>query len=59
MENEMTYTNVVRLARAINHEDSRFSPPIPQVVYYQSGIGSEKNFYAEYIDGSMLSIYLP
>ncbi|KAF6766186.1 hypothetical protein DFP72DRAFT_865847 [Ephemerocybe angulata] len=44
------YTNVLRLARTIHHEDERFQPPIPQVVYYQSGIGTEKNFYSEYIE---------
>ncbi|KAF5337004.1 hypothetical protein D9611_003173 [Ephemerocybe angulata] len=46
------YTNVLRLARTIHHEDERFQPPIPQVVYYQSGIGTEKNFYSEYIEGT-------
>ncbi|KAJ7487558.1 hypothetical protein B0H11DRAFT_1720990 [Mycena galericulata] len=36
------------------HEDTRFQPPIPQIVFYQSGIGSEKNFYSEYITGNMV-----
>lgn len=26
-------------------------PPIPQVVFYQSGIGTEDNLYSEYIEG--------
>jgi hypothetical protein len=26
-------------------------PPIPQIVYYQPGIGTEQNFYSEYIEG--------
>ncbi|KAJ7596991.1 hypothetical protein C8J56DRAFT_918849 [Mycena floridula] len=49
-----SYTNILRLARTIDHEDKRDSggPPIPQIVFYQSGIGSEKNFYAEYIEGT-------
>jgi hypothetical protein len=36
------------------HRNSRWcrNPPIPQVVFYQSGIGSENNFYAEYIQGA-------
>jgi uncharacterized protein (DUF2235 family) len=46
------YTNILRLARTINHEDNRFNPAIPQVVYYQSGIGSENNFYSEYVQGA-------
>ena len=25
--------------------------PIPQIVFYQSGIGSQKNLYSEYIQG--------
>ena len=26
-------------------------PAIPQIVFYQSGIGSQKNLYSEYIQG--------
>ncbi|KAJ7786267.1 hypothetical protein B0H16DRAFT_25079 [Mycena metata] len=51
-ENRQSYTNILRLARTINHEDSRSHPPIPQIVFYQSGIGSEKSFYSEYIVGT-------
>ncbi|KAJ7169841.1 hypothetical protein C8R46DRAFT_214095 [Mycena filopes] len=51
-ENRQSYTNILRLARTINHEDDRFHPPIPQVVYYQSGIGSEKGFYSQYVVGT-------
>ncbi|KAF8905539.1 hypothetical protein CPB84DRAFT_597698 [Gymnopilus junonius] len=47
------YTNVLRLARTINHEDKRLETgSVPQVVFYQSGIGSENNFYSEYIEGT-------
>ncbi|KJA29447.1 hypothetical protein HYPSUDRAFT_127796 [Hypholoma sublateritium FD-334 SS-4] len=47
-----SYTNVLRLARSLHHEDARRErePPIPQVVFYQSGIGSGNNFYSEYIE---------
>ena len=31
--------------------DERSKPEIPQIVFYQSGIGSEKNLYSEYIQG--------
>ncbi|KAJ2920394.1 hypothetical protein MD484_g113, partial [Candolleomyces efflorescens] len=51
-EHRSLYTNVLRLARTIHHEDERFQPPIPQIVFYQSGIGTEKNFYSEYIEGT-------
>ncbi|KAJ7900304.1 hypothetical protein B0H14DRAFT_1559495 [Mycena olivaceomarginata] len=50
-ENRQSYTNILRLARTINHEDNRTQPAIPQIVFYQSGIGSEKNFYSEYVVG--------
>lgn len=48
-----------RLARTINHLDERFKPPVPQVVFYQSGIGSEKNLYSEYVEGTANSLILP
>ncbi|KAK1233033.1 hypothetical protein PQX77_003836 [Marasmius sp. AFHP31] len=56
-ENRRLYTNVLRnaaqrLARTMNQEDVRTSPPTPQIVFYQSGIGTEKNFYSEYVDGT-------
>ncbi|OSD03140.1 hypothetical protein PYCCODRAFT_1366050 [Trametes coccinea BRFM310] len=47
------YTNILRLARAINHVDDRFRPPIHQVVFYQSGIGTD-NLYDELVDGESL-----
>ncbi|KAJ7071072.1 hypothetical protein C8F01DRAFT_413906 [Mycena amicta] len=50
-----SYTNILRIARTINHEDTRFDPPIPQIVYYQSGIGSGKgpdSWFNEYIIGT-------
>ncbi|KAM5536247.1 hypothetical protein V8D89_010146 [Ganoderma adspersum] len=44
------YTNIIRLARAIKHVDERCNPPIHQVVFYQSGIGTE-NLYDKIVDG--------
>ncbi|KAJ3516259.1 hypothetical protein NLJ89_g1238 [Agrocybe chaxingu] len=41
-----------RLARSVHHEDKRFHPAIPQIVFYQSGVGTENNFYSEYIEGT-------
>lgn len=57
------------MARAINHEDERqdaLDPdnsdkyrynkfPIQQIVFYQSGIGTENNLWSEYVDGKMTS----
>ncbi|KDQ63599.1 hypothetical protein JAAARDRAFT_29620 [Jaapia argillacea MUCL 33604] len=46
------YTNVLRIARMINRHDDRCDPPIPQIVFYQTGVGSQRNFYSEYIDAA-------
>ncbi|CCL99034.1 uncharacterized protein FIBRA_01043 [Fibroporia radiculosa] len=46
------YTNVLRLARAINHVDVRCDVPISQIVYYQSGVGSSLCLYDEVVDGA-------
>ncbi|KAF8560320.1 hypothetical protein OG21DRAFT_1594239 [Imleria badia] len=46
------YTNVLKLSRAIRHQDERTERAIPQVVFYQAGIGSSPNFYSEYIQGA-------
>ncbi|KAI0815026.1 hypothetical protein BC629DRAFT_1579622 [Irpex lacteus] len=45
------YTNVLRLARAINHTDERYSPHVPQVVFYQSGVGTFGDKVIEQLDG--------
>ncbi|KAJ7225553.1 hypothetical protein GGX14DRAFT_348671 [Mycena pura] len=50
--NRQSYTNILRIARTIHQEDRRSHPPTPQIVFYQSGIGSEKGFYSEYIVGT-------
>ncbi|KJA29446.1 hypothetical protein HYPSUDRAFT_196803 [Hypholoma sublateritium FD-334 SS-4] len=49
-----TYTNVMRLARALHHEDHRpkGDAPVTQVVYYQSGVGSADNLYSKYVEGA-------
>ncbi|KAI0963650.1 hypothetical protein AcW1_000668 [Taiwanofungus camphoratus] len=46
------YTNVLRLARAVNHIDERFDPPIPQIVFYQSGVGASNSIYDQIVDGA-------
>ncbi|KAG9095087.1 hypothetical protein FS749_011123 [Ceratobasidium sp. UAMH 11750] len=46
------YSNVLKLARCLNHDDERYDPPIPQIVFYQAGIGSEQNIYSRYVDGT-------
>jgi uncharacterized protein (DUF2235 family) len=32
--------------------DERFKPAIPQIVFYQSGMGAQKNLYSEYVEGT-------
>ncbi|KAL6309914.1 hypothetical protein BKA93DRAFT_842602 [Sparassis latifolia] len=44
------YTNILRLARAINHADERLTPPISQIVYYQPGMGAAPNMYDEVVN---------
>lgn len=46
------YTNILKLSRAMNHVDMRGGAPVPQIVFYQSGIGSSPNFYSEYVQGT-------
>ncbi|KAI0788471.1 hypothetical protein C8Q75DRAFT_234182 [Abortiporus biennis] len=45
------YTNVLKLARAINHLDERTNPPIHQIVFYQSGIATEDYAVLRALDG--------
>jgi hypothetical protein len=49
---QLTVDTSQRLARSVNHEDERYHPTIPQVVFYQSGIGTERNLYSEYVEGA-------
>ncbi|KZT02647.1 uncharacterized protein LAESUDRAFT_729887 [Laetiporus sulphureus 93-53] len=51
VEERWKYTNVLRLSRAIQHLDIRQDPPIPQIVFYQSGIGSSGSLYDQIVDG--------
>lgn len=47
------YSNILKLARAFHREDRRQEgPPIQQIVFYQSGVGSDHNLYSEYIEGA-------
>ncbi|EIW86761.1 hypothetical protein CONPUDRAFT_115432 [Coniophora puteana RWD-64-598 SS2] len=52
MKERWMYTNILKLSRAIEHTDPRVQPPIPQVVFYQSGVGSAQNLYSEYYIGA-------
>ncbi|KAG1862235.1 hypothetical protein F4604DRAFT_2031375 [Suillus subluteus] len=45
-------TNILKLSRGLEHVDERSGVPIPQIVYYQCGIGCAQNFYSEYVDGA-------
>ncbi|KAJ8595919.1 hypothetical protein M405DRAFT_929205 [Rhizopogon salebrosus TDB-379] len=45
-------TNILKLSRAFNHVDDRSGVLIPQIVYYQSGVGAAHNLYSEYVDGA-------
>jgi uncharacterized protein (DUF2235 family) len=47
MQDISQYTNVLRLARSINRSDANRT--IPQIVFYQSGIGSENDFFTQYM----------
>ncbi|KAI0004139.1 hypothetical protein BJV74DRAFT_763443 [Russula compacta] len=46
------YTNVLRLSRAIHHVDVRLVPPVPQIVFYQSGVGTEPDRFEAILDGA-------
>lgn len=46
------YTNILKLSRALDLIDVRGSVPVPQIVFYQSGIGSSPNLYSQYIQGA-------
>ncbi|GJE86180.1 DUF2235 domain-containing protein [Phanerochaete sordida] len=45
------YTNVLRLARSLTHTDERYVPHVPQVVFYQSGVGTFGDKIIEELDG--------
>ncbi|KAF4622969.1 hypothetical protein D9613_001768 [Agrocybe pediades] len=46
------YTNVLRLSRAVNYHDERDGKSIPQIVFYQPGVGTDGNLYSEYVEGA-------
>jgi len=46
------YSNILKLSRAFKHQDDRHKPPIPQIVFYQHGVGTNQNIYSEYIEGA-------
>ncbi|KAL4070904.1 hypothetical protein J3A83DRAFT_4093964, partial [Scleroderma citrinum] len=43
-----------KLSRGLNHVDVRGGVLVPQIVFYQCGVGSSPNFYSEYIQGKSL-----
>lgn len=47
-------SNVTRISRCIEQEgvDEKTGRSIPQIVYYQAGVGTEDNFYSKYIGGA-------
>lgn len=47
------YTNVARLAWAIKPNDTRGGKDIPQIVFYQSGVGSEGDFFNKLAGGGV------
>ncbi|KAK7694727.1 hypothetical protein QCA50_001915 [Cerrena zonata] len=47
------YTNVLRLSRAVKHVDERQTPPMPQIVYYQSGVGTDGFAGISILDGAV------
>jgi len=47
------YTNILKLARSINHVDERSNPGIPQLVFYQSGIATEDYSILRTLDGAV------
>jgi Uncharacterized alpha/beta hydrolase domain (DUF2235) len=45
-------TNVTRFARALHSEDRRNGGCIPQIVYYQAGVGTGNGFWEQYGGGA-------
>ncbi|KAF8322151.1 hypothetical protein DL93DRAFT_2051164, partial [Clavulina sp. PMI_390] len=44
------YSNILKLSRCIDHEDIRTQPATPQIVFYQSGIGTQDFSFDQVID---------
>ena len=47
------FTNVVRITRAITAQDTRSCPPISQIVYYHSGVGTGGDAFDQLAGGSI------
>lgn len=47
------YTNILKIARALDPEDSRSKIPIPQIVYYQAGVGTTSVYLLNCFDGAV------
>ncbi|PFH54434.1 hypothetical protein AMATHDRAFT_18 [Amanita thiersii Skay4041] len=46
------FTNVLRLARSVNYQGCEKDQSIVQVVFYQSGVGTDDSLYSHYVDGA-------
>ncbi|KAF8526346.1 hypothetical protein BU17DRAFT_40748 [Hysterangium stoloniferum] len=46
------YTNILKLSRMMNLQDNRTNPPIPQIVFYQAGVGTDPGIFMNLIAGA-------
>ncbi|GJJ14807.1 hypothetical protein Clacol_009075 [Clathrus columnatus] len=49
----LQYTNILKIARAVNSQDLRSKVPIPQIVFYQAGVGTNSLFLMDCLDGAV------
>lgn len=47
------FTNVVRIARAASPYDARVEPAVPQIVYYQAGVGTGGDAVQHVVGGAL------
>ncbi|GAA5910354.1 hypothetical protein JCM5296_000566 [Sporobolomyces johnsonii] len=47
------YTNIGKMSRALLEEDNRSNPPIEQIKYYQSGVGTEGSSLGGVVSGAL------
>ncbi|KAF8527196.1 hypothetical protein BU17DRAFT_61815 [Hysterangium stoloniferum] len=46
------YTNILKLSRMMNPQDNRTNPAIPQIVFYQRGVGTDPGLVMEWFAGA-------
>ena len=51
MGTEQVPSNVVRIVRALKHVDDRGVPQLPQVAYYQRGVGTDGDLEEKIVGG--------